>query len=105
MLAATCFSRNPRRVVGLSWGVGYVPTGAYEDRVVGYVRRVHEERRGTLRRERLICGDADTLRDDRVANQQQLRGIMDVFFIFKFLFLSRLASVWTGRLVIYYTST
>ena len=78
MLAATCFSGNPRRVVGLSWGVGYVPTGAYEDRVVGYVRRVHEERRGTLRRERLICGDADTLRDDRVANRQQLRGIMDV---------------------------
>ena len=27
------------------------------------------------------------------------------FFFFKFKFLSRLASVWTGRLVIYYTST
>lgn len=69
-------------LVGLSWGVGYVPTGAYEDRVVGYVRRVHEERRGTLRRERLICGDANTLRDDRVANRQQLRGIMDVIVVF-----------------------
>ena len=28
-----------------------------------------------------------------------------VFFIFKFVFLSQLASVWTGRLVTYYTST
>ena len=27
------------------------------------------------------------------------------FFFFKFIFLSRLASVWTGRLVIYYTCT
>ena len=27
------------------------------------------------------------------------------FFFFKFIFLSRLASIWTGRLVTYYTST
>lgn len=41
---------------GLARGVGHVPTGVYEDRVLSNVRRVHKERCDILMRER-PCGD------------------------------------------------
>ena len=52
-----------------------------------------------------LADDEGLFRKRGIADARTTKCKSRFFFFFKFVFLSRLASVWTGRLVTYYTST